>query len=439
MQIWSKVKSLFSARPKNNPEPTTIPNQNFNWANPQTRRFKSTLPKSPTAIQLRNFAKNSIVRRPISIIEETITRLPYELTNVNPDDTNDYTQQKTAAYNVLKNPNVVHSWKPFIKMILDDLVTLDAGAFEKVIGGNPTRPLFLYPTDGSSIQFVVPYDYTSEDSARFAQQQPLDTKYYSSKQLAYLQRNYFTDRPQGLSPVLAAYNYIIYLLDASERSNGVATNATSDFLVSLGENITGPEREAFCQYMEEEIEGTGKIPILAGSKGIETKQIKAINKDGLYLDWQRFLMSIVAISFGLPPQKLGILETNDRSTADDLDNIVMSELVKPYANIIEDAMNEHVLKAMGLDGILKFSFIYAETEAQKKLKSDRIMKEFTEGLVTENEARISLGKPKRDSEYSDVTLVEAKAMINEKYAVNSGGFNGQGTVKDNGDAIKESG
>lgn len=438
MNIKDKLLSIFSARPKNSPEPTTIPNQNFNWATKQ-RQYKSTLPKSPTTVQLRNFAKNSLIRRPISIIEDTITRLPYELTNVNKDDTKLYKRQREIAMNVIAQPNVIHSWKPFIKMLLDDLVTLDAAVFEKIQGGNPVQPLFLYPTDGSSIQWVVPYDYTNPDAARYAQVQPLETKYFSSKQLAYLQRNYFTDRPEGLSPVLAAYNYIVYFLDANEKAQGVASNSTSEFLVNLGENVTATERQAFSDYMENEINGTGTIPVIAGSKGIDTKQIKAINSDGLYQAWQEFLMSIIAISFGLPPQKLGILQTNDRSTADDLDNILMAELVKPYASIIEDAVNEHILKPLGYDKFFKFSFVYAETEAQKKLRSDRVTQELEKGVITENESRVLLGHAKRDSKYADVSYAEAKAMMNQDYFVQAGGFNGQGDTKNNGEKIKKSG
>lgn len=441
MKIKDKLLSIFSARPKNNPEPSTLPNQNYNWVQRKSP-VKSTLPKNPTSAQLRNFAKNSIIRRPISIIEDTITGLPYELTNVNIADTKTYKKQKEIALTVLANPNVVHSWKPFIKMILDDLVTLDAGCFEKAMGGNADRPLFLYPTDGASIQWVVPYDYTSEDSARYAQQQPLETKYYSARQLAYLQRNYFTDRPQGLSPVLAAYNYIVAFLEANEKASQVANNSTSEFLVNLGENVTATEREAFVDYMMNEIMGTGNIPVIAGSKGIDTKQIKAINSDGLYQAWQEFLLGIIAISFGMPAQKLGVITTNDRSTAQDLDNIVMTELVKPYAVIIEDAVNQHILKPLGYDKLFKFSFVYAESETQKKLVSDRICQEFEGGIITENEARASLGKAKRVSKYADVSVFEAKAIIMVDNPMNNGGgaggFNGIGESKNNGDAIKES-
>lgn len=445
MSIKDKLHRFFAGRPKSVPDPQTIPNQWFNWFwNKSKKQPKTVLPKNPTVTQLRNFAKNSIVRRPISIIEDTITRLPYELTNVNKADTNEYLAQKAIALSIIANPNVVHSWKPFVKMILDDLVTLDAGCFEKAMGGSSDRPLFLYPTDGSTVQFVVPYNYTDENSARYAQQQPLETKYFSSKQLAYLQRNHFTDRPEGLSPILAAYNYIIYFLDSNERANGVATNATADFAMNLGENVTGPEREAFIEYMANEIEGTGRIPIIAGSKGIDTKQIRAINKDGLYQSWQEFLMGIIAISFGLPPQKLGVITTNDRSTAEDLDNMIMTELVKPYADIIEDAVNQHFLRPLGYDKLFKFSFVYAETETQKKLRSDRVTQELEKGAITENEARVLLGHSKRDSKYADVSYSEAKAMLNVDFnpnpQSNGGGSDGkQGISKDNGDAIKEAG
>jgi len=426
LEIWGKFKSLLGARPKNNPVPQTIPNQNFAWGI-LSKNYKQVLPKSPTVVQLRNFAKNPIVRRPINLIEDQIVRLSGEFVNVDPADIRDYKIQKTIVQNILDNPNVIHNHRAFLKMLIDDLVTIDAGVFEKAVGGDPNRPLFLYPTDGSTIQWVVPYDYTDVNAARYAQLQYKDgIKYFTAGQLAYLQRNYFTDKPQGLSPVLSAYNYIVYLLNAGERADGVANNATADFLVNLGENITDPEREAFIKYMEEDIEGTGKIPVAAGSNGIETKQIRAINKDGLYLEWQQFLIGIIALAFGIPREKMGLILSNDRSTVEELDELVLKELVKPYADIIEDAINEHVLKVLGYDKFFRFKFVYTDTEAQKKLKSDRINNNYVNGIITKNQALVDLGYPKSDSEYADMDIVEAKAKINKDYYVQTGGFNGQG-------------
>ena len=312
-------------------------------------------------------------------------------------------------------------------------MTLDAGAFEKTFGNDPARPLFLYPTDGSTIQFCVPYDYTNPLAARYAQQQPLELKTFSSQQLAYLQRNHFTDRPQGLSPILTAYNYITYLLNANERADDVASNATADFMIYFKE-MPASQREEFIKYMQEEIEGTGKIPVGSGPGDLDTKQIRAINKDGLYLEYQQFLMSIVAISFGCPPEKMGLTKSNDRSTAEDIDAVLMSELVKPYADIWEDAVNEHILKPLGFDKMFRFKFVYAQTSDQLKKVEDLAINKYTKDITTVNETRKILGLPPAADKYADMRISEYKANLNADLGINNGGF---GDSKNNGEQIKK--
>jgi phage portal protein BeeE len=358
---------------------------------------------------------------------------------VDVNDVTDYSNQKSIATNIIEQPNIIQTRKVFLRMILEDLVVIDAGASEKAMGGDPKHPLFLYPVDGSTLQYVIPYNYTDENAATFAQRQYEGIKYFTTKQIAYLKRNHFSDRPQGLSPVLTAYNYIVYLLNANERADGVASNATADFLISLGEGVTDTIRQEFIRYMEEEISGTGTIPVVAGAKNIDAKQIKAINKDGLYIEWQQFLMSIIAISFPFPKEKMGVTSSSDRSTAEDMDSIMLNELIKPYASIIEDFINNDVLKMLGYDGLFKFEFIYTETESQKSSRSLRVTSEFTAGVISENQAREQLSYPKSTSVYGDMNVFEAKAKMNMDMPANNGGYTGQGEKVNNGDQIKKTG
>jgi hypothetical protein len=430
MNLWNRMK-LYAGRKLNIPGFTLIPNMFYNWfINTKNQKYNQVLPKDPSYKQLRNFSRNAIVRIPIEHIEDTISRLPFQIMNIDPNDTKDYTKQKQIALKVIRNPNAVQSWIPFSKMILEDLVTIGAGVFQPRLGGNPDKPLYLYPADASTIQFVVPYDYQNPDSARYMQQQQDGMHYFSANELAYIQKNFFSDRPQGLSPVRAAYDYIQYLLNAAERADNVASNATADFLIHL-KGLTDTQRQEFIKYMQEEIEGTGTIPVSAGPDDVQTAQIRAINKDSLMLDYQEFLRVIVGIAFKYPPQRMGVMKSGDRSTEADLDNYILENCIKPWANIIEDAINDYVLKPLGYSEFLRFSFIYNDTEAQKKAKSDRITKEYISGIIDRNTALDQLGYGKSNSKYADMDINEAKANINKDLNPTSGGFNGLGDTKDN--------
>ena len=428
MNLWKTIK-VTAGRLLKSPVPDTQPNQSFMYWNEFSRSKNKNfqrhiLPKVPTANQLRNFSRNAIVRKPMNAIEDTISRLPYRLVNIDPNNDNDYHEEKRIAMNVIDHPNIIHNRRRFFKMLLEDSLVLDQMAFEKKLSGDTSHPLYLFPTDGNSIQFVVPYDYVDPNAARYMQQQQDGMHYYSDKQLALVKRNEFTDRPQGLSPLLTAYNYITYLLNANERADGVASNATSDFLLHF-RNMPDKTREEFISYMQNEIEGTGVIPVSAGPDDVQSVQIRAINKDSFCIDWQHFLMTVVALAFNYPPQKMGVLLANDRSTAQDLEEMILSECVKPYADLMADTMNEHVLATLGYDKLFRFEFIYEDNEATKTSKSNRLTKELTLGGISENEFRKQMGYAKSDSKYADMTSDERKANINKDIGTN--GFAGVGT------------
>lgn len=440
MKFIDKLK-IYAARKIKIPGFTLLPNMFYNWFQPtKNKTFNQVLPKDPTVQQLRNFARNAIVRIPIEDIEDTISRLPIVITNVDPEDKRKYAKQKQQILKVVRNPNLVQSWVPFSKMQLEDMLTYGASAFQKSLGG--PNGLYLYPTDASTLQFVVPYDYANDDAARYMQLQPTGMKYYSTKEVAYLQKNYFSDRPESLSPLRAAYDYIVYLLNAHERADSVASNATADFLINLGEKITADQREAFKKYFEEDIQSTGVIPVTSGSNDVSAVQIRALNKDSLAQDYMEFLRIIVGLAYKYPPERMGIIVSGDRSTSAEIDDQIIEKCIKPWAYVLEDAINQHIVQPLGYDGILKVSFVFTDTEAQKALKSTRITGEYTSGVITQNQALTELGYPLSTSKYADKTVIEGKAMMNIDYNPNpqssGGGSDGkQGSPKDNGDKIKK--
>lgn len=404
-----------------------LPNQTYMTWLPRGKGKKSVLPKNPTVRQLRNFSRDPVVRRAITIVQDSLARQPYTVEVIG--GRGKKIREIAAVQNCIEHPNLIDSRASFTKRLIDDAMVMDAMCAEVAKSRNQNHPVYLYPVDGSTIQMVVPYDYTDDNAARYVQQQADGMKYFTAKDIAYLQRAYFTYQPYGLSPVMMAYRYIKFYLDSCEQANEKATNATAEFLISLGEGVTAKQREAFIEYMANSIEGTGRIPVVAGSKSVETKQIKAINSDGLYLQWLEKLTMIVGVAFGVPPEKLGLVVANDRSTGQDQENAMIQELIKPYAAMMEDLVNNYVIANMGLGGVLKFKYIFEDSEAQKTMKSKRVVDEYYRGVLTENEVREIMGYETSASKYADMTYPEKTANVNVDLGI-AGGFNGNGGIKD---------
>lgn len=422
--MFENVKKFLASK---GPLVRLLPNQTYMSWIPKDRQKKSVLPKNPTVKQLRNFSRDPIVRKAITIVQDALARQPYTIEVIG--GRGKRTREIAAIQNIIEHPNLVDSRASFTKRLIDDAMVMDAMCAEVAKARSQSHPVYLYPVDGSTIQMVVPYDYTDDNAARYMQQQSDGMKYFTAKDIAYMQRNYFTYQPYGLSPIMIAYQYVKFYLDSMEQANDRATNATAEFLISLGEGVTEEQRRKFEDYFREEIEGTGRVPIVAGAKSVETDQIKAINSDGLYLNWTDKLTQIIGVAFGIPPEKLGLVVANDRSTGQDQENAMIQELIKPYACMMEDLYNNYVIANMGLGGVLRFRYIFEDSEAQKSVKAKRVVDEYYRGILTENEARAEMGYELSTSEYANMTYPEKTANINVDLGI-AGGFNGNGGIKD---------
>lgn len=401
---------------------------------PRDNKTKKVLPKTPSYKQLRNFSKDPIVRKAISIVSDSVAALPYTIDVI--DGKGKHLKQIRAIKNVIEHPNLHHSRKTFTKMLIDDAMVVDAMCAEVATCADPEHPIYMYPVDGTTIQMVVPRNFADLDAAAYMQQQHEGQKFFTVKQLAYLQRQYFTYHEYGLSPMMTAYQYIRYYLDASEMANERATNSTAEFLINLGENINEEQRKEFIEYMENEIEGSGHIPVIAGTNSFDTKQIKATGQSGLYLDWLDKLTQIIGVAFSIPPERLGLMVANDRSTGEDQENMIVQELIKPYAGMFEDLYNNYIIKPMGLEGVLRFKFVFEESEQQRTAKSTRLVDEYFKGCITQNEFRQFMGYEPSTDKYADMTYQEKTTAINVDYGI-AGGFSGVGNIKDTTPDIKE--
>ena len=405
-----------------------LPTDRYMTWTPRDKAKKSVLPKNPTVKQLRNFSYDPVVRKAITIVQDALVRQSYTFDVLN--GRSKQTKAITALTNMIEHPNVIDTRESFIKRLVDDAMVLDAMVVDIERSTDPNHPVYMYPVDGSTIQPLVPFSYDSPDDARYAQQQSDGMHYYTAKDIAYLQRSYFTYRATGLSPLMQCYKYVKFYLDSLEQSSDKATNATSAFLLNLGEGVTEEQREQFQTFMMEEIEGSGHVPVTA-AKNVQSVQLRSINKDDLYLQWVDKLTQIIGMTFGIAPERLGLSIANDRSTNDDQENIMSNDAIKPYDTMISTLYNQYLIANLGLGGVLKYRSIPVISEAQLTAKSTRLVNEYANDLITENEFRSLIGIDARSSKYADVTVTEKKALINADIGVN--GQNGFGTIKDTSD------
>lgn len=356
----------------------------------------------------------------LNLIADGVMGKQWELVSTN-DQPND--DQKLIVGNILNTPNTQDDFESFFRAVLEDSLVGDCMCFEKAKAGNPQHPMYLWPVDGMSVDLVI-----NTDEHRYAQLSGSERTYYTADQLAYLKRVSRTNTPFGLSPLETAFSYIAALTNAFEYSADVSSDALPKYVLNIGKEA-GQKIEEFRNYFVNDCMGTVSIPIVATDK-IESAQIAPISEEATFMGYQSFLMGIIAYSFGVPADFIGISKSNDRSTLLEKLQLMNENGVKPYLKLIEKAVNKHIIGELGYN--LRFQFIREETLEEKQKKVTLVTSKIDHELITVDEGRVELGYSKLDTKYSASTITLYKAMVNEDY-----GINGFGSAKDTTGKTKE--
>ena len=360
-----------------------------------------SLPKV-TPFNLRRFSEYPPARRAINAICNPILDMPWTIEPIAQDRRGsrradeisvEHELQIAIATRVLREPNYDDSWRSLLEMVLEDMVVGGYGAIELVCTGNILRPYDLYPVDGQSIRINLAWDHnTDPDEHRYSQalgyvgigvgtHEPVKLK---DEELIYIKFNPRTNTPFGLGYLEIAYLAINAWIGAFEYAERRASNATPNFGIFLGENMTPDQVRRWQQYWEEMIEGYGKVPILGGGKAPSTFALTGTGEDQLWIGWQEFLLRVIAMSFGISAQKLSLERDVNRNTAE-VQAVADWETVAPVANTVEDYLTHKFLwKRLGFRDL---EFKWVVKEADERRQAEILEARWNMNAITADEIR----------------------------------------------------
>lgn len=400
--------------------------------------FPNVSPKAsrlkPNEYTLRSFSRSAIPHRAISLIRDGVLAQNWRVAPVKAGDKRSYASAIKAVENIIKNPNETDDYRSFWGQVINETLIGDNGAAEIVFTGDAKQPMKLYAVNGFALEYVNGY-FADPTFPRFVQKVAGSEHFLNDEDVLYIQHNKTADSPYGLSPLESAFTQLDLLTNVEEYAGRQASNAVPKNALNLGENVSPQDLVAYRKYFEEEVNGTGITPILGGTKGAAALKIGAEGDSALFLEWQKHLITIIALAFGIDPKKLGQGSNTDRSTVEEQNESMLNEAIRPYCLLLQDAINQKILGRLGLSELLKFEFVFEDTLEQKQKRQEMIADQWNTNGITLAEYREKLGLPKIESPYNDMTQAEMKSAINKKYAVQTGGFNGVG--KDQKDNIQK--
>ena len=352
------------------------------------------LPK-PTPDNLRKFAETPVVRRAINLIKDRVASLDWQV-RLKRDYTPErvgYAKKKTAILRrALEEPNDSDSFRTLIEQVLEDALVGGFGAIEMDLTGDPEKPFELWPVDGATIRINPKWD-GRPDSPRYAQATALAGSGalipLNDDELIYLRMNPRTHTPFGLGPLEVAFESVNTFLSAHRFAGKLASNSVVQYALWLNET-TPAQQERLIRWWQDEIEGTGRVPILSTEQKPEVLRFAQGTDADLRLNWQQFLIRMVANAFGLPPMLLGLEQDVNRSTAGELLDEAFHSAITPLARLLaEHVTRDLIAKKLGWR---EFEFVFNELDSRDEMQQIQIQTALlAAGVLTVNEVRAIRG------------------------------------------------
>lgn len=352
------------------------------------------LPK-PTPANLRRFAETPVVRRAINVIKDRIAAMDWQVRlrrGVKPDEVAFLPRKLRALRRALEEPNQVDSFRTLIEQAIEDALTGGFGAIEMEPTGDPERPAMMWAVDGASIRINAKWD-GSDDSPRYAQAVPgqLESSAVELRdnQLMYIRMNPRSFTPFGLGPLEVAFETVNQFLSAHRFAGKLAANAVAQYALWLNE-ATPVQHDRLIRWWQDEIEGTGRVPLLSTQQKPEVLRFAQGTDADLRLAWQEFLIRMVANAFGLPPLMLGLEADVNQSTASEMADEAFRGAISPLAMLLAQHVSRDLFgKCIGWP---EFEFAFNELTARDETTELAVQVQLLQaGVLTVNEVRAMRG------------------------------------------------
>jgi hypothetical protein len=369
------------------------------------------MPK-PTPANLRRFAETPIARKAINTIKDRIAGMAWRIQprrgrSVEESPARgDYgsdgmtmlpsAAQRVAALTLnFEQPNPEDSFRSFIEQVLEDVLVGGFGAIELDLSGDPTHPLTMWPVDGASIRIRTDWDgnpksphYVQSSLITFAPEKVITL---ADEELSYIRLNTRSYTPFGLGKLEVAFETIHEFLSAHRFASRLASNSVVQYALWL-QNVSPQHHERLIRWWQDEIEGTGRVPILTVENKPEVLRFAGGTDADLRLQWQEFLIRIIADAFDLPPVLLGLERDVNRNTATTQYDDAFRTAVVPVARLISEHLTRDAIsKRLGWDDL---EFVFTDVDAPNELEQAQIQQILVDcGVLTINEVRRMRGLP----------------------------------------------
>ncbi|QHN01956.1 phage portal protein [Granulicella sp. WH15] len=351
----------------------------------------------PTAANLRRFAETPVARRAINVVKDKIASMDWQIRvrrGYREADVPDAQARMNALRAALEEPNDSDSFRTLWEQVIEDVLVGGFGSVEMKATGDENRPFELYAVDGAAIHVDARWQagvdtprygfYTGMPGAEAVT--PL-----RDDELMYIRLNPRTHTPFGLGRLEVAFDTVNQFLSANRYAGRLASNSVVQYALWLDE-ATPEQHDRLIRWWQDEIEGTGRVPVLSCEKKPEVLKFAGGTDADLRIQWQEFLVTMIANAFELPPMMLGLTSEVNRSTAGELADEAFQSAVVPVAKLLA----EHITRDLFAKklGWREFEFSFNDLDERDESKEVAMQIQLLQaGVLSVAEVRAMRGLP----------------------------------------------
>ncbi len=361
---------------------------------PWRPRTGDTLPK-PTPANLRKFAETPVPRRAINCIKDRVAAMGWQVRRKRGsllESTADAPRRIAALELCLQEPNSADSFRSLLEPALEDALVGGFGAIEMQTTGDRLRPVELWPVDGATIRVNAAWNGDAS-VARYAQSTgKLGTQAtvpLRDDELIYIRLNPRSYTPFGLGRLEVAFETVNAFLSAHRYAGRLASNSVVQYALWLNE-ATPDQHDRLIRWWQDEIEGTGRVPILSTEQKPEVVRFAGGTDADLRLGWQTFLIRMIANAFDLPPMYLGLENDVNKGTASEMADEAFDSVIAPTARLIAEHLTRDLIaKKLGWSDL---EFVFTDLESRDPMEELQIQTQLLQaGVLTVDEVRAQRG------------------------------------------------
>jgi hypothetical protein len=298
-----------------------------------------------TPYNLRRFSETPIPRRAMNIVKNAVLSFKWQIkpTKDFVDDVDpDREQRIRIATETLKRPNEAgESFRDLFEQGLEDFLINGAACFEHRITPFFKRPTKFWAVDSSTIRLFLDWTESTPDRPRYAQMTGLKGERgivtFLNNELYYIRDNIRTSTPFGLGRLEVAFQSVNAFLGVQDMSTRAGSDQVHKTWLWWETALNPSHINLIRRHITNELEGQAKVSLVAGAKKPEVVEVTPVTPEDLLLEWQKFLIQIIAAAFDLSPQALNMDDHPNRSTAQVMATADWRTAVVPVATRFQEA------------------------------------------------------------------------------------------------------